>query len=139
MQMPERREPSPPRSSAGERVPKADEGAFQAYLSSVRAEFRKHADATTSRLGLSRKIYACGLQAPLIRLRHLLPPQEARGRIDVVLRLTVRVVLFRHHIEWIVHVVNVVIVGSEIPVAVVRVRMFRTRLEAIGGRVRGGR
>jgi hypothetical protein len=58
-------------------VPKADEGAFYGYVIRARAESESmHAKR-------SRKIAVCRMRAPLIRLRHLLPPQKARGEKDL--------------------------------------------------------
>jgi hypothetical protein len=70
--------PSPPRFLAGEKVPKADEGAFHAYV--IWHQLNDNMHATLSiRLGPASVNRAYRVDAPLIRLRHLLPPQKNRG------------------------------------------------------------
>jgi len=60
---------SPSVFQLGEKVPKADEGAFHTYA--IRAPSSALGPASVNRAYLGKR--------PLIRLRHLLPPQETAG------------------------------------------------------------
>jgi hypothetical protein len=59
----------------GEKVPKADEGAFGCRVNVAQAP---GTDAF-QRITLAKNVFDRSCNAPLIRLRHLLPPQKARG------------------------------------------------------------
>jgi hypothetical protein len=72
--------PSPPRFLAGEKVPKADEGAFHAYVIRTRELNGAMLPPTpSSDLGPASVNREYHVYAPLIRLRHLLPPQKTAG------------------------------------------------------------
>jgi hypothetical protein len=57
----------------GEKVPKADEGAFDCRVNVAGR------DGFSIGLRPQKNVFVPSCNAPLIRLRHLLPPQKARG------------------------------------------------------------
>jgi hypothetical protein len=67
------REPFSPAFFAGEKVPKADEGELRAFVACG------HEEQLPNRSHDHCRKVGHRVEAPLIRLRHLLPPQEDAG------------------------------------------------------------